>query len=86
MNDRYDMDVIKEFVEQFNKEYEFLYNAHCNGKSVCGENEAMYYADLWMNHHANQKFMVDLIEYRGDYFTSDREMMAFGFALEEFGF
>ena len=46
MGDRYDMNVIKEFVEQFDKEYEFLYNAHCNGKSVCGENEAMYYADL----------------------------------------
>ena len=86
MNDRYDMNVIKEFVEYFNKEYEFLYNAHCNDKEVCGENEAMYYADVWMNHHANQKFMVDLIEYRGDYFTSDREMMAFGFTLEEFGF
>ena len=86
MNNRYDMNVIKEFVEQFNKEYEFLYNAHCNDKEVCGEKEAMYYAGAWINHHANQKFMLDLIAYRGDCFTSDREMMAFGFTLEEFGF
>lgn len=86
MNDRYDMNVIKEFVEQFNKEYEFLYNAHCEDKEVCGEKEAMYYADSWMNHHANQKFMLDLIAYRGDCFMSDREMMALGFTLENFGF
>lgn len=86
MDNRYDVNVIKEFVEQFNKEYEFLYNAHCNDKEVCGEKEAMYYANSWMNHHANQKFMLDLIVYRGDCFTSDREMMAFGFTLEEFGF
>ena len=86
MNNRYNINIIKEFVEQFNKEYEFLYNAHCNDKEVCGEKEAMYYADSWMNHHANQKFMLDLIAYRGDCFTSDREMMAFGFTLEEFGF
>ena len=86
MNNRYDVNVIKEFVEQFNKEYEFLYNVHCNDKEVCGEKEAMYYADSWMNHHANQKFMLDLIAYIGDCFTSDREMMAFGFTLEEFGF
>ena len=86
MNDRYDMNVIKEFAEQFNKEYEFLYNVHCEDKEVCGEKEAMYYADSWVNHHANQKFMADLIAYRGDCFTSDREMMALGFTLEEFGF
>ena len=86
MDNRYDINVIKEFVEHFNREYEFLYDAHCEDKNVCGEKEAMYYAKMWTNHHANQKFMVDLIAYRGDCFTSDREMMALGFTLEEFGF
>lgn len=68
---------IKRFLEQFNKEYEFLYSNHDN---VAGAEEALEEFDNWAP--KNKEFIQKFVEYRGDFISSDREATAFMFALE----
>ena len=43
---------IQEFKRKFDDEYEFLYDAHCNGCEVAGEREALREGDeLWRPYH-----------------------------------
>lgn len=66
---------IKEFLDQFNKEYEFLYN-HNN---VAGYDEAVTAFDEFAPNH--KEFVSEFVKYRGDFISSDREAAAFMFAL-----
>lgn len=68
---------IKRFLEQFNKEYEFLYS---NRDNVAGAEEALEEFDNWAP--KNKEFVQKFVEYRGDFISSDREATAFMFALE----
>lgn len=70
---------IQEFKRKFDDEYEFLYNAHCNGCEVAGEREALREGDEFLKTHP--EFVREFCEYRGDLITSDREVIAFMFAL-----
>lgn len=70
---------IHKFLEQFNKEYDFLYDNYDN---VAGYDEAVVAGDEFIK--KNPKFVREFVEYRGDFISSDREVAAFMFALETF--
>jgi hypothetical protein len=63
----------------FNKQYDFIYN---NKDNVSGYREALQ----WFDNNSNKqeyKYLVDaLVKQRQDYISSDREAVAFAFALE----
>lgn len=69
---------IHRFTEQFNKEYKFLYD---NNDNVAGYNEALAEGDKFIAKHSD--FVGEFVKYRGDFISSDREVVAFMFALSE---
>ena len=69
---------IQKFAEQFNKEYKFLYD---NDDMVAGYNEALVEGDRFIAEHGD--FVGEFVKYRGDFISSDREVVAFMFALNE---
>lgn len=69
---------IQKFAEQFNKEYQFLYD---NDDMVAGYNEALEEGDKFIAEHGD--FVGEFAKYRGDFISSDREVVAFMFALNE---
>ena len=66
----------------FNKQYDFLYSKKDN---VSGYHEALQ----WFDDNSTKKeykYLIDALNrQRGDYITSDREAVAFAFALESLG-
>lgn len=73
---------MQELLNQFNKEYDFLYE---HGDNVAGYNEAVN----WFDENRTKLPVVlvysDFIKERGDICTSDREAAAFAFAYEALG-
>lgn len=69
---------IHKFTEQFNKEYKFLYD---NNDMVAGYNEALEEGDKFIAKHSD--FVGEFVRHRGDFISSDREVVAFMFALSE---
>ena len=67
------------FLEQFNREYEYLYDNHDH---VAGYDEAVDSFDDFIKSEANAGFVKEFAAYRGDIVSSDREAAAFMFALE----
>jgi hypothetical protein len=71
---------IEKFEEQFDKEYDFLYE---NKDNVSGYREALAcFDDLLKSNKSFKKFVIEFVKYRKDYIASDREAVAFMFALE----
>lgn len=68
---------MEKFCEQFQKEYNFLYD--CRGY-VAGYDEAVSAFDRFQADHAD--FVLEFAQYRGDVVSSDREAAAFMFALD----
>lgn len=68
---------MEKFCEQFQKEYNFLYD--CRG-DVAGYDEAVSAFDRFQIDHAD--FVREFAQYRGDVVSSDREAAAFMFALD----
>lgn len=68
---------MEKFCEQFQKEYNFLYD--CRGY-VAGYDEAVSAFDRFQADHAD--FVRAFAQYRGDVVSSDREAAAFMFALD----
>ena len=69
---------IEKFLEKFNKEYKFLYDNHDN---VAGYHEALHEGDKFIEQHT--EFVGEFVKYRGDFISSDREVAAFMFALND---
>lgn len=69
---------IHEFLKQFEKEYEFLYD-----HNVAGAREAADAFDEFLKVHKD--FVGEFVRFRGDFISSDREAAAFMFALESMG-
>lgn len=67
---------IHKFTEQFNKEYKFLYD---HNDMVAGYDEALEEGDMFIIEHSD--FVGEFVKYRGDFISSDREVVAFMFAL-----
>ena len=72
---------IEKFTEQFNKEYDFLYE---NNDNVCGYHEALENGDIFIS--KNKEFIGEFCDFRQDFISSDREVVAFMFALETLGY
>ena len=68
---------MEKFCEQFQKEYNFLYD--CRGY-VAGYDEAVSAFDRFQADHAD--FVREFAQYRGDVVSSEREAVAFMFALD----
>ena len=68
-------------LEQFGNEYEFLYDTHCSGKEVAGEDEAMEFGDMIIQ--LRPDVVSEFARIRQDFLSSDREVAAFGFAINE---
>lgn len=69
---------IDDFLLQFNKEYNFLYE----NNNVVGYEEAVTAFDEFVKIHKD--FVCEFVTYRNDIISSDREAAAFMFALETF--
>ena len=65
-----------ELEEQFNNEYQFLYD---NNDNVSGYREALEEGNDFLKNHGD--FVRTFVKYRGDFISSDREVVAFMFAL-----
>ena len=70
---------IDRFLEQFNKEYAFLYD---NRDRVAGYEEAVNAFDMFILDAQHAAFVGEFAKYRNDMVTSDREAAAFMFALD----
>lgn len=70
---------INEFLKQFNKEYNFLYEH----EPVAGQDEATAEFDKLIYDKKFSKFVEEFAKFRGDFISSDREAAAFMFALYE---
>lgn len=68
---------IHEFAKKFSEEYSFLYD---HRDAVAGFREAMEFGDMMIREHP--EFVREFNRYRGDILSSDREVAAFGFALD----
>lgn len=68
---------IETFLNEFNKQYDFLYDTNDN---VAGYDEALKIGDEFIKE--NPEFIREFIQYRGDFISSDREVVAFMFALD----
>lgn len=68
---------IHEFLKEFNKQYSFLYD---NNDNVAGYDEALEAGDKFIKQ--NPEFIGEFVNYRGDFISSDREVVAFMFALD----
>ena len=72
---------IEKFLKDFNKEYNFLYN---NDDNVVGYDEALMEWDYFVEKKNNKEFIREFVLYRGDFISSDREAVAFMFAMEKY--
>ena len=74
---RYEISIEK-FAKKFGEEYEFLYDNYDN---VAGYREALSEGEEFIKTHL--EFVAEFARYRGDLITSDREVVAFMFALAD---
>ena len=70
---------IDKFLEQFNKEYAFLYD---NLDRVAGYDEAVDAFDAFIQDEQDAAFVGEFAKYRQDMAISDLEAAAFMFALD----
>lgn len=71
---------IHKFLKKFQEEYDFLYKNH---DRVAGYYEALDYGDWFISEYP--EFVQEFNRFRGDILSSDREVAAFAFALEDMG-
>lgn len=69
---------IKQFLKEFNEEYDFLYEHDY----VAGYDEAVEEFDIFAK--KNSSFVCEFVKYRKDFISSDREAAAFMFALSKY--
>lgn len=74
---------MKTFLDKFNQEYDFLYNADVNNQYVVGSSEALVYFDNDLT-EVEKNVLREFVEFRGDVVSSDREAIAFMFTLDSF--
>lgn len=76
---------MQKVLDKFNEEYAFLYDSNENGKTVCGEEDALNAFDEDMKNVKFKKFVQEFVQYRKDFLVSDREVIAFEFTCESLG-
>lgn len=75
------MTKVETLLEQYHKEYEFLYDADVNGRHVEGTRKAMSLGDELLNDR--NPVVKELCQLMEDFILSDREVAAFGFAYSK---
>ena len=73
---------IKDFLNKFNYNYDFLYDSNAQGNVVAGQREATMAFDNFVKYH--REFVSEFVRYRGDFISSDREAAAFMFTIDDF--
>lgn len=73
----YSEELLRKLQDQFNKEYDFLYN---NDDNIAGYEEAVEAFAEDMNNKNFVKLVEDFVQFSGDFISSDREAAAFEFA------
>lgn len=76
-------------LDKFAQEYNFAYEANERGQEVGGSNEAVDFFDYYFTHKGSALFhdcIVQLATFRGDFFSSDREVASITFALDSLGY
>ena len=68
---------IHQFLDKFNKEYSFLYE---NKNRVAGYKEAVQAFDAMLT-SKHKPFIIEFVNFRQDFISSDREAAAFMFTL-----
>lgn len=76
-----DEETTERLLKRFDAWYEMLYDADVKGVEIMGRDYAMELGDRSINSH--NKWVRRLANRRCDMFTSDREVQALGFALDE---
>lgn len=75
---------MKEILKKFYKEYDFLYDSDVEGVHVAGTGDAIRLFDDLFDHSQKFKdFVRELVAVRGDFFSSDRELAALMFVLND---
>lgn len=72
---------MKTLLNEFKKQYDFCYEVETTGSEIAGANDALDYFDNCKSSDFIQ-LVRDFVEYRGDFISSDREAIAFVFALD----
>lgn len=73
---------MKKLLDQFKKEYNYIYDAQTAGGFIPGYMEAVADFDKLATTEKVSAILADFIQARGDFISSDREAAAFMFALE----
>ena len=76
---------MKELLKKFSDNYDWLYNQE-DERRVAGYRDCLNWFDYFIDKNKNfQKFIGELVKKRGDFFSSDREIVALTFALDDLG-
>lgn len=73
---------IADFLNKFDDNYDFIYDANSKNKEVAGQREAAAAFDDFLKQHGD--FVREFVNYRGDVISSDREAAAFMFTVDDF--
>ena len=74
----------KKILKKFGENYDFIYDAERNNSEVAGYYDALnYFDDMMDNNTSFVDFIRKLVDIRGDFFSSDKEIVALMFALED---
>lgn len=72
---------LKELLDVFGDEYERIYEADGRGEEVVGYHEMLAFGDMLIDER--EDLVVPFVRYRQDVLSSDREVAAFGFAVDK---
>lgn len=75
-------EIMEKLLNQYNKEYDFLYD---NNDNVAGYNDALNEYDKLIKNNNFRQWLQHFVNYRKDLLISDREVVAFIFACNELG-
>lgn len=73
---------IADFLNKFDDNYDFIYDANSKNKEVAGQREAAAAFDDFLKQHGD--FVREFVNYRGDFISSDREAAAFMLTMNDF--
>lgn len=71
---------MEKFMEEFNKQYDFIYENEVMENKIKGSVEALERFDNHLT-ELEKEFLRNFVLFRGDFISSDREAIAFIFAL-----
>lgn len=74
---------MRAFTEEYRKQYDFIYEVEGKGGQVAGSREALDYFENDKTEEETE-ILVRFANHRGDFVSSDREVIAFMFTIDKF--